>query len=525
MSLNSDIHTEHKWMISAAIMLGVVLSVMDATVVNVALPHMMGKFAQTLSAITWIATSYSIAAIIVITMTGWLSALIGRKNLYLYSLVLVTIGSILCGTAKTFPQMIIYRIIQGIGSGALIPISQAILRERFPREKQAMAMAIFGMGIVLAPAMGPILGGFLIDNYGWRWIFYINIPFCIVGIWMVYHYLHDPDYIERGIKKIDWLGIAFLAIGLTSLQIVLAEGQKNNWFNSPFIIGWSILSATALLALVFWELRVKEPIVDLRILRNRSFAIGSTVGLLYGIVLFGTTFILPQFTQTLMGYSAYQSGMTLLPRALTIFAFMPLVGWLYNRIDAKILIIAGIGVSCWSYALLAHISLEVAFLNLMPILLLMGAGMAFVFVPLSTVSLMTIAKKDMTKATSLYTLMRRIGGNIGYAVTVTIVDRRIQFHHSNLIKNISATHGNFLNVYHMLLGYFHTNGYGPVRARLGAFSFFNHLINQQATMLSYNDLSWIFMLMFLFVVIFILFLPNSRAFLKSARKAPLGHSP
>lgn len=518
--MNSGIQAKHKWMITLAVMLGAFLSVMDASIVNVALPHMMGNFAQTLSAITWVATSYSIAAIIVITMTGWLSTLIGRRTLYLSSFVLFMMGSILCGTARTFPEMICYRVIQGIGGGALIPISQAILRETFPRRQHGMAMAIFGMGIVLAPAMGPIMGGFLIDNYGWPWIFYINIPFSILGIWMVHHYVHDPDYLKRGVKKIDWFGISFLTIGLTGLQIVLERGEENNWFDSSFIIGWSILSAIALFTLVLWELYTKEPIMDLRILRNTPLAIGSTVVLLYGIALYGTTFILPQFTQTLLGYSAYQSGLTLLPRALAIFIFMPLAGWLYNRIDAKILIISGIGITCWSYALLTNISLQIAFSNLVPILFLMGAGMAFIFVPLSTISLITVANKEMTHATSLYSLMQRIGGNIGYAVTVTILERRLQFHRSHLVENISAARGHFLSMYHMYSGYLYKNGYGPVHDQLGAFSFFNRLVNRQATMLSYNDLSWIFMIMFLFIIIFILFLPHSRT-VKSAEEIAL----
>jgi DHA2 family multidrug resistance protein len=510
MSDGSGIHTKHKWMITISVMLGAFLSVMDTSIVNVALPHMMGNFGQTLSAITWVATSYSIAAIVVITMTGWLSTLIGRKTLYLSSFVLFTIGSILCGAAKTFPQMIIYRIIQGIGSGALIPISQAVLRETFPRKQHGMAMAIFGMGVVLAPALGPIVGGWLIDHYSWPWIFYINIPFSAIGIWMVYHYVYDPDFLKRGVKTIDWVGISLLTTGLAGLQVVLERGQEKNWFDSSFITVWAVISAVSLIALVIWELHTKEPIVDLHVLRNRPFAIGFTVVSLYGIALYGTTFILPQFTQSLLGYSAYQSGLTLLPRAMAIFILMPLAGRLYNRVDAKVLLTAGIGITCWSYWLLAHLSLEVAFDSLVPILVLMGAGMAFIFVPLSTVSLITIPHKEMTNATSLYTLMQRIGGNVGYAVTVTILERRIQFHHSNLAENISASHGYFLHTYHLFSEYFHRLGYGPVRDRLATFSLLDRLINRQATMLSYNDLSWIFMLMFLFITILILFLPRSK---------------
>lgn len=510
MEADNGLKTVNKWMITFVVMLGVFMSVMDITIVNVALPHMMGTFSQTMSAITWVATGYSIAAIIVASMTGWLSTLIGRRTLYLSALILFVIGSILSATAKTFPQMIAYRIIQGFGSGAVIPISQAILRETFPKRQFAMAMAIFGMGVVLAPAIGPVLGGWLVDSYGWPYIFYINIPFGIIAIWMVFRYVRDPGYLKRGIKKVDWVGILFLTVGLTSLQVFLERGQAKNWFSSPFIVAWSLISAVSLIALIFWELRVKEPIIDLSILRNKPFAIGSIVGGLYGIVLLGTTFILPQFTQTLLGYSAFQSGLTLFPRALAILIFMPVAGMLYNRVDAKVLIILGIGVTYWSYGLLAHISLAVAFQDLVPILLLMGVGMAFLFVPLSTVSLMTIPNEKMTNATSFFTLMRRIGGNVGYAMTVTILERRSQFHYSRLIGNISASRGYFLHIYHIISGYFHKMGFGPVRDRLAALSFLSHSVNRQATMLSYNDLSWIFMLMFIFIAIFVLFLPNSK---------------
>jgi len=520
MNATYHIPVTQKWMVTIAVMLGAFLSVMDTSIVNVALPYMMGNFAQTLSAITWVATAYSIAAIIIITMTGWLSTLVGRKNLYFASFVLFTVASILCATATTFSQMIVYRIIQGIGGGALIPISQAILRETFPRKQHGMAMAIFGMGVVLAPALGPIVGGWLIDHYGWPWIFYINIPFSIIGIWMVHHYVYDPAYLKRGVKKVDWFGMIFLTVGLTGLQIVLERGQEENWFDSSLIVIWSIVAVAFLVALVVRELCASEPIIDLRALRNVPFAIGSTVVLLYGIALYGTTFILPQFTQTLLGYSAYQSGLSLLPRAVALFVFMPMAGRLYNYIDAKILIILGIAVTCWSYYLLAHLSLGVAFESFVPILLLMGAGMAFVFVPLSTVSLITIPREEMTNATSLNILMQRIGGNIGYALTVVILERRMQFHHARLVENIAVTHGQVLNTYHMFSGYLDKSGYGPVHDKAASLSFFDRLVNQQAIMLSYNDLSWIFMLMFLFVVAFILFLPHSHA-VKGSNEVPL----
>src|SRR5881275_2404236 len=274
-----------KWLVTCAVMSGTFLAVMDVSVVNVSMPHMMGNFGQTLSAITWVATSYSIAEMLMITMAGWCSALLGRKRLYLASLVLFTLGSMLAGTAQTFTHMLCYRILQGLGGGSLIPISQAILRETYPPEEQGLAMAIFGMGVVLAPAMGPILGGWLTDNYGWPWVFYINVPVSIVGLLMVSAFVEDPPYLKRGITNVDWVGMALLAFGLTGLQIVLERGQEHNWFHSSAITAGAVITVMALTIFVFWELRVREPIVNFRVLRNIPLSIGAGMGLLFGVAL------------------------------------------------------------------------------------------------------------------------------------------------------------------------------------------------------------------------------------------------
>ena len=248
----------NKWLITFAVMSGSFLAVMDVSVVNVSMPHMMGNFGQTLSAITWVATSYSIAEMLMVTMAGWWSALVGRKRLYLASFVLFMLGSILAGTAQTFTQMLCYRVIQGLGGGSLVPLSQAILRETYPPEEQGMAMAIFGMGVVLAPAMGPILGGWLTDNYGWPWVFYINIPVSIVGIVMFSAFVEDPPYLRRGIARVDWVGIALLTLGLTGMQVVLERGNESNWFHSIWITAGAIMTVLMLTTLVFWELRTQR---------------------------------------------------------------------------------------------------------------------------------------------------------------------------------------------------------------------------------------------------------------------------
>ena len=293
-----------KWLVTVAVMSGTFLAVMDVSVVNVSLPHMMGNFGQNLSAITWVATSYGIAEILSITMAGWWSTLLGRKRLYLASLALFTLGSMLAGTAQTFPQMLLYRSLQGLAGGILTPLSQAILRETFPPRQQAMAMSIFGMGVVLAPALGPILGGWLTDNYGWPWIFYINVPVSIVAIGMVNAFVKDPAYLRRGIARVDWVGMALLTAGLTGMQIVLERGNEHNWFASRWIMVGTVLTLATLIFLVVWELRVGEPIVNIRVLRNTALSVGAGVGFLFGIAFFGTTFSLPQLTQHLLHYPA-----------------------------------------------------------------------------------------------------------------------------------------------------------------------------------------------------------------------------
>ena len=500
-----------RWLVTCSVMLGTFLAVMDASVVNVSLPHMMGSFGQTLSAITWVATSYSIAEMLMITMAGWWSALIGRKRLYLASFALFTLGSVLAGTAQTFTQMLIYRIIQGIGGGSLMPISQAIMRESYPPEEQGMAMAIFGMGVVLAPAMGPILGGWLTDNYGWPWIFYINIPFSIVGMLMVSTFVEDPPYLQRGVTHIDWLGIVLLIVGLTSMQIVLERGQEHHWFQSRGILAGTVVTVLTLASLVVWELRIREPIINFRVLRNIPLSVGAGVGLLFGVVLYGTTFSLPAFTQRLLHYPAYQAGLVLLPRAITLFLFMPLAGWLYNYVDPRLLIMVGVGITYWSFQQLAHLSLNVGFWNLVPILLLMGVGLPCMFVPLSTVSLSTVRRAEMTAATGLYTLSRRVGGNIGYALVATLIERFSGFHREHLRTHISTLSNAYVGYNTALTARLAQQTGDPVAAQNKALMMADSLVNRQAAMLAYNDIAWVFSVMFLCILPFIFFFVRKKA--------------
>lgn len=497
-----------RWTIAFTVVFGAFMAVMDTSVVNVSMPHMMGSFGTDLSAITWVATSYSIAEIIMVAMAGWWSTLVGRKNFYLASFALFTMGSVLCGIATSFPEMIVFRVIQGIGGGALIPVSQAILRETFPQKQQGMAMALYGMGVVLAPALGPICGGWLTDMWGWPWIFYINVPFCIVGMLLTLKFVHDPPYLRRGIDSVDWAGITLLTVFLTGMQYVLERGQDEQWFDSSLITCWSAATLISLVLLIIWELRCKDPVVNLRVLKDKNLVLGSVMGLIFGVSLFGTTFVLPQFTQKILGYPAFESGLALAPRAVVLMLFMPIAGWAYPRVGARPLVLAGIFVIMWSYYNLMQLSVMAGFLDLVPPLLIMGIGMPFMFVPLSTVSLCSVDKSLMTDASSVYTLARRIGGNIGYSMVAVLLDRGISLHRAHLADHVSSlsptTQDHLAAVTQGLVN----SGINALQAAKLALGLLEKNLLRQATMLAYNDISLIFGLMFLLLIPLALIMPG-----------------
>jgi DHA2 family multidrug resistance protein len=471
---------------------------------------MMGSFGQSLSAITWIATSYSIAEIIMATMAGWWSTLLGRKRLFISSFIIFTAGSIFCGISTTFTHILLFRVIQGIGGGSLIPVSQAIMREAFPDEEQGMAMAVYGMGVVLAPAIGPILGGWLTDNYGWEWIFFINVPIGVLGIFLINIVVQDPPYLRRGLRRIDWTGIILLSMTLTMMQIVLERGEEKDWFESGWIVAGSVIALVALAALIFWEFRDREPVVNIRLLRNVPLSVGSSIGLIFGIGLFGTTFLLPQFTQDLLGYTAYDSGLVLFPRAISLFLIMPVVGWLYKKMNIHVMVGFGLLAIVYSYFLLAHLSLEISFWTFVPMLLVMGIGMPFVFVTLTTVSLSTVPRSSMTEASSLYTLARRIGGNIGYALAASVVSSRLQFHHARLAEHIAPGNPVFRGFEQSMAGYLTRSGSDPVTAGRQMTMLVDGLVNRQARMLAYNDTSLVFGILFLVVMPLLLLIPRRK---------------
>ncbi len=517
--------TVSRWLVALSVVFGTFMSVMDVSVVNVALPHMMGSFGRTLSEVTWVATSYSIAEIIMATMAGWWSTLVGRKRFYIASFVVFTLGSVLAATAQTFPQIVFYRTIQGIGGGALIPVSMAILRETFPPNEQGVAMSVYGMGVVLAPAIGPVLGGWLTDQYGWPWIFYINVPFGIVGILMIDLFLDDPHYLRRGVRKVDWVGIVLLTVGLTAMQLVLERGQEHNWFESSWITGGAILAVTSLGSLFLWERRVPEPVINVRLLRNAPLSAGSAIGLLFGIALYGSTFLLPALLQTLLGYNAYDAGITLFPRAVTIFLMMPVVGLLYNYADPRLLIACGVGFIVWGFNGLAHLSADVSYWSLVPIMVVMGLGMPFQFVTVTAVAVSTVPREDMTSATSLYTLSRRVGGNIGYALIATIVERRAQFHRVHLVSHLTATNPALAASSAASSSLLVQQGVPPSLVPQTATGLLDALVNQQSSLMAYNDAAWFMGIVFLASLPLVLLFPGRRAPQAQGLTAPASAPP
>src|SRR5215468_4683576 len=360
----------NKWIIASTVVLASFVVVMDVSIVNVAMPQMLGEFGVTLDAITWVAVAYSIAEIILVTMAAWCSLLLGRKRFYILSLCIFTTASVLCGLARSLEMMIAARVLQGLGGGGLIPVAQAIMLETFPEEERGMAMALYSMGVVVAPTVGPVLGGWLTDTYGWPWIFYVNVPVGILGVCLAGIVLHDPPYMQRQLARIDVVGIVLLALGLTALQIVLERGEREHWFDSSLIVVTALVALVALLLLVGWELWVEEPVVNLRVLRNVPLTAGTCLDLVFGITLFGSLFMLPLFLQRLRGYSVLDSGLIQMPRMLIMFIVTPIAGRLYNYIDGRVLIGSGIVMMILGYFHWAHLTLDVGFPQLLPGLLL-----------------------------------------------------------------------------------------------------------------------------------------------------------
>jgi len=499
------------WLIAVAVMSSTFMEVLDTTVVNVSLPHIAGNLSASTDEATWTLTSYLVANAIILPMTGWLASTFGRKRLLMASVTGFTTASFFCGLAPSLPFLIIFRIIQGACGGGLQPLSQAILLESFPPEKRGQAMAFWALGIVVAPMLGPVAGGWLTDNYSWRWVFYINIPIGALAIILTQLFVFDPPYLRRKSSGIDYWGIGLLVLGIGCLQIMLDKGQEEDWFGSHFIITLAVLAVIGLGGLIIRELKTDHPIIDLSVFRYRTYAIGTFLMTGVGFVLYGSTVLLPLLMQVLLGYTATHAGVTNLPRGLASFLAMPFVGFLVGKVDPRKLLGAGLLFSATAMYRLSHLSLDVGYWNFSGPLMLQGAALGLVFVPLTTVTNDPIPKEQMGNATSIFNLMRNIGASIGISMVETLQFRNQQTHINALAKNINPANLQARQMIDGLRGAFMANGTDAATATKRAYAAVWGMVQRQAAMLSYNDVFLFLAMMFLAMFPFILLMRRPKA--------------
>ncbi len=426
------------WLITAAVMLATFMEVLDTTIVTVAVPHIAGSLATSNEEATWVLTSYLVSNAIILPASGWLAIYFGRKRFLITCIILFTLSSIMSGAALSLGMLIIARVVQGAGGGALQPVSQAILLESFPPEKRGMAMAAFALGVVLAPIAGPTIGGWLTDNYSWRWAFYINIPVGMLAILMIETFVEDPPYItEAKPGKIDWFGFGLMAVSLGMLQVILDKGQQKDWFAASWIVWFTVISSVSMIVFVLWELRAREPIVHLRVFADRNFAVGTFLITLVGVSLYSAITLIPLFLQTLLGYPALQSGLAVSPRGLGALITMPVVGFLTGKVDVRKLVGTGfflVAVSLW---LISNLSLETPIWNIAAPSVLTGVGLSMVFVPLATVAMGTLPQNEIGNASGVFNLMRNMGGSIGISFVVTYLARHAQTNQMTLVSHLT----------------------------------------------------------------------------------------
>jgi DHA2 family multidrug resistance protein len=481
------IPTFNPWLIAVSVMLATVMEVLDTSVANVALPHIAGNLSATAEEATWVLTSYLISNAIILPATSWIGKYIGRKRFLIICIIIFTGASALCGAAPNLAILIIARILQGMGGGALQPIAQSVLLESFPPAKRGAAMAIYGMGIVVAPIIGPTMGGWITDNYSWRWIFYINLPIGLLAAFMANAFVEDPPYLKNQKPgRIDYTGFGLMALGLGALELTLDLGQQRDWFESSLIVFTTTFSVLSILAFIAWELYTPEPIVNLRVFLNRNFAVGCAMIATVGVVLYGSTALLPLFLQTLLGYPAVESGFAVSPRGVGAIISMMIVGRLIARVDSRYLIGFGFIVLSFSTYLFTLIDLTIAQSNIIIPMLISGVAMGFVFVPLTTLSMATLPQDQIGNASGIYNLMRNTGGSIGIAIMTTLLARGQQVHQAVLTANVDEYNPAFQQTFAKIKAGLmaHTD---PVTATRQAYQTIARMVSEQAAVLAYID--------------------------------------
>jgi DHA2 family multidrug resistance protein len=502
------------WLIALTVTLASFMEVLDTSIANVALPHIAGGLSASEDEATWVLTSYLVSNAIILPLSGWFSMLMGRKRFYMACVALFTLSSFLCGIAPTLGLLVIFRIIQGIGGGGLQPSEQAILADTFPPRQRGMAFAIYGIAVVTAPAIGPTLGGWITDNFTWRWIFFINIPVGFLSLFLTSFMLEDPPYFNKErmerLKtklRVDYWGIIFIALGLGFLQVVLDKGERDDWWASDFIRFCTVISIFGLVTAVIWEFRVKDPVVDLSLLKDRNFGISAFLMFNVGVVLLGSTVLIPQFLQLVMGYSATDAGLAISPGGLLIMVMLPFVGILLSKVEARWMI--GIGLAVTSAALLhmTTFSTDMDYKYAAIARCYQAAGLAFLFVPINTAAYAFVPRNKNNAASGLVNLARNVGGSVGISLVTTILSRRQQFHQARLTENLDRLNPYFNSALHGAAGVI-----GPGAANtstnpsLQAYGIVMRNLTRQASTLSYIDCFWLLGVVFGLMVPLVFFM-------------------
>ena len=487
----SDDRYRYRYLIAITVSLASVLELLDTSIVNVAIPHMMGNLGATLDQIAWVSTGYIVANVIILPITGWLSAFFGRRRYFAGSIALFTVASFMCGNAGSLGALVFWRIVQGLGGGALLSTSQAILYEEFPREEYGTAMAIFGVGVMVGPTLGPTVGGWITDVYGWPWIFYINIPFGMLALALTLSFINDSRHQLR-VTKVDFLGLGLLAVGIGALQTMLERGERLDWFASGQVRLLGITSALSLIAFLWHELRTEDPVVDLRILKSRQLAVGVVYGLVLGVCLYATIFVLPVYLQNVQHFTANQTGLVILPGALASAFTMAFMGRLQGKFDARLSIAAGVAIFALSMWKHAHFTTESGFHDFFWPLIFRGVGLGLIFVPLTNLALADLPMSKIPNGTGLFNLMRQLGGSVGIALSATLLQRFTAIHRADLASNVTvyseATRERVTAITNTLIA----RGDLPAIAQTKAIGFLNGIVTREAMMMSFDQLFLLF---------------------------------
>jgi len=498
---STTLPSARKWLITVSVMLITVMQILDTSITNVALPHMQGSLSTSVEETSWVITSYLAANAIVIPATAWLTGALGRRRLFLICTVLFTVSSFLSGLAPNLPFLVVMRVLQGLGGGPVVPMAQATMWEIFPLRQRGLAMAVWGIGVMMAPILGPTLGGWICDNWSWRWIFYVNLPIGVMGFFMAGAFLFDSPYAKKP-TSVDWPGIALMVVGFGALQLTLDQGERADWFESSFIVTLASVAVCAIVGFLIWELRTTEPILNLAVFNDRNFAVGSVVMATVGLGFYSSTVLLALYTQKLMGYDAWTSGIVLAPGGLGNMIALLFSGRLVTRVDQRVLLAGGLLLNAVAFYLMTSVTLGMDYWALALPRFIQGFGQGFVFVPLQTLALATIRMERLSNATAAYNVVRNFGGSVGIALVTTLLARRSQYHQSTLGSHVTVWSADTAGRLQRWYDHFAAQGSDTFTSGRRALAMLYRDATDQAQVLAYGDIY--ILLVFLFTALLFL---------------------